>query len=58
MKKSHGPLRPTPDAIWCLVIQPQPPSPEPKFGQVLGLLIVLLLLTLSFATFKDPSHAD
>ena len=50
MKKSPGPLRPTPYEFWCLAIQPQPPSPEPKFGQVLGLLIVLLLLTLSFAT--------
>ena len=50
MKNFPGPLRPTPDASWCLVIQSPPPLPEPKFGQVLGLLIVLLLLTLSFAT--------
>ena len=58
MNKSPGPLRPTPDEIWCLVIQPQPPSPEPKFWLELGLLLVLLMLALSFATFKDPSHAD
>jgi hypothetical protein len=49
MKTSPGPLRSTQDAIWCLVIQPQPPSLEPKFWFILGLLVFLLLGIMAFA---------